>query len=261
MLDQRRILLERPAQRLLATQPHLRQQSTHRDRTELDAVLSAKSACRSSLSSRAQREIAAEADFSMSRYCRSISTETPSTASDARSPCAREAHPIRQHDRLPTTQIPWPGKDEAHAPPPLAAVQPALLSPQSAAADQSKRRSGADEVPLLLLDIYQAQLSRREALLPCRRLARSVSSCLATIRPKSGVKPTCQDSSTDAFDPCRKWSVHRSTGKNGDQCRRARCQECNLIQYECGQAQYLGYRAYKGNLRSDSAFQARSRHE
>ena len=39
LLDQRRILLERPAQRLLATQPHLRQQSTHRDRTELDAVL------------------------------------------------------------------------------------------------------------------------------------------------------------------------------------------------------------------------------
>ena len=32
-------------------------------------------------------------------------------------------------------------------------------------------------------------------------LARSVSSCVATIRPKSGVKPTCQDSSTDAFDP------------------------------------------------------------
>ena len=31
-------------------------------------------------------------------------------------------------------------------------------------------------------------------------LARSVSSCVATIRPKSGVKPTCQDSSTDAFD-------------------------------------------------------------
>src|SRR6202035_3314562 len=61
--------------------------------------------------------MAAEADFSMSRYCRSISTETPSTASDARSPCAREAHPIRQHDRLPTTQIPWPGKDQAHAPP------------------------------------------------------------------------------------------------------------------------------------------------
>ena len=40
---------------------------------------------------------------------------------------AREAHPIRQHDRPPTTQIPWPGKDQAHAPPPLAAVQPALL--------------------------------------------------------------------------------------------------------------------------------------
>lgn len=39
LFDQRRILLERPAQRLLATQPHLRQQSTHRDRTELDAVL------------------------------------------------------------------------------------------------------------------------------------------------------------------------------------------------------------------------------
>src|SRR3984957_17972152 len=129
LLDQRRILLERPAQRLLATQPHLRQQSTHRDRTELDGRIGAESACRSSLSSRAQREIAAEADFSMSRYCRSISTETPSTASDARSPCAREAHPIRQHDRLPTTQIPWPGKDQAHAPPPLAAVQPALLSP------------------------------------------------------------------------------------------------------------------------------------
>ena len=32
-------------------------------------------------------------------------------------------------------------------------------------------------------------------------LARSVSSCVATIRPKSGVKPTCQDSWTDAFDP------------------------------------------------------------
>ena len=25
--------------------------------------------------------------------------------------------------------------------------------------------------------------------------------CLAAIRPKSGVKPTCQDSSADAFDP------------------------------------------------------------
>ena len=27
---------------------------------------------------------------------------------------------------------------------------------------------------------------------------------VATIRPKSGVKPTCQDSLTDAFDPTRK---------------------------------------------------------
>ena len=36
------------------------------------------------------------------------------------------------------------------------------------------------------------------------KLARSVSSCVATIRPKSGVKPTCRDSSTDAIDPERK---------------------------------------------------------
>src|SRR4029077_7739269 len=33
LFDQHRLLLERPAQRLLATQPHLRQQSTHRDRS------------------------------------------------------------------------------------------------------------------------------------------------------------------------------------------------------------------------------------
>src|SRR5258708_24699130 len=33
------ILLERPAQRLLATQPHLRQQPSHGDHAELDAIL------------------------------------------------------------------------------------------------------------------------------------------------------------------------------------------------------------------------------
>ena len=32
--------------------------------------------------------------------------------------------------------------------------------------------------------------------------------CVATIRPKSGVKPTCQNSSTDAFDPLRKSAWH-----------------------------------------------------
>ena len=41
--------------------------------------------------------------------------------------------------------------------------------------------------------------------------------CLAPIRPKSRVKPTCRDSSTDAIDPCRKWSVQRSRGNNDDQ--------------------------------------------
>jgi hypothetical protein len=31
--------------------------------------------------------------------------------------------------------------------------------------------------------------------------------CVATIRPKSEVKPTCQNSSTDAFDPTRRYAT------------------------------------------------------
>jgi hypothetical protein len=34
-------------------------------------------------------------------------------------------------------------------------------------------------------------------LLPAKASVR----CVATVRPKSGVKPTCRDRSTDAFDP------------------------------------------------------------
>ncbi len=111
LFDQRRIPCSNARlQRFWQRQPHLRQTIDPCTEIALSLMpywLCRIPACRSSLSSRAQREITAfEADFSMSRYCRSISTGTPSTASDARSPCAREAHPIRQHDRLPTTQIP-----------------------------------------------------------------------------------------------------------------------------------------------------------
>jgi hypothetical protein len=42
---------------------------------------------------------------------------------------------------------------------------------------------------------------------------------LAAIRPELGVKPTCQDGSTDAFDPLRKWSVHCS-GRDYADCVR-----------------------------------------
>ena len=34
-------------------------------------------------------------------------------------------------------------------------------------------------------------------------MAQASVRCLAAMRPKSGVKPTCQDSSADAFDPER----------------------------------------------------------
>src|SRR6202042_2747587 len=56
-------------------------------------------------------------------------------------------------------------------------------------------------------------------------------------------------------DPCRKWSVHRSTGKNGDQCRRVRCQECNLIQYECAKLSTLAIGRTKEICEAIQAFQ------
>ena len=56
-------------------------------------------------------------------------------------------------------------------------------------------------------------------------------------------RPSCSNAETPEYS----WQIGSHPGNPG--------------QYECGQAQYLGYRAYKGNLRSDSAFQARSRLE
>ena len=65
-------------------------------------------------------------------------------------------------------------------------------------------RTGNIVMPSLRVGLY-ARLSLRPLSFQaqCRILARSVSSCVATIRPKSGVKPTCRDSSTDAIDPER----------------------------------------------------------